>query len=299
MNCTSFRKFAGAFADGELDVRQNLEALEHINMCPNCAGRVEEISRQRSAIVRLWGDQSAPPRLHREVRALLQREGGTALLDDGADEFENEPEFALSVTGRRSRRRGSLAFLGLAVALAVVFAVWPGARGPASASAQFVNAVRDHHLDCRLWRSGDYLEMSHYRMLETTSRETYNLTLAVPKLSISNYRLRSGCQCDLKGVQGMHLTYVVPESGERLSVFTTPPQPQLVTQPKDELLSRQYFVSADNESPAVIAWHDERRTVTICAGVAPGALVHLFDQVILALDQQYPPADTVVLASAQ
>lgn len=298
MNCTSFRTFAGAFADGELDVRQNLEALEHINMCPSCAGRVEEISRQRSAIVRLWGDHSAPPRVHREVHSLLQREAGTAVLEDEWDEFDVETQYALSLTGTRSRRRGGFVLLGLAFAFASVFALWPGSGGPSSASAQFVNAVREHHLDCRLWRGGDYLDMNQVAALQTAARQNFSLSLAVPRLNNLNYRLRSGCQCDLKGVQGMHLTYVVPESGERLSIFTTPPRPELVPQPKDELLSRQYYLSADNESPAVIAWHDERRTVTVCAGMAPGALVHMFDQVLMVLDRQHPEAGTVLLASA-
>lgn len=296
MNCISFRKFAGAFADGELDVRQNLEALEHINMCPICAGRVEEVSRQRSALVRLWGEQSAPPRVQREVRGALQREYGVAVQHGAVEEFDAEVEFALPVTGRRFRRRGSLVLVGMTAACLAVAGFWPGGGSPRTAAAQFVDAVRDHHLDCPLWRGGDFLDISHVREFQAEARMKYDLTLAVPTVNVFGYRLRSMCHCDLKGVRGIHQTFVIPESGERISVFTTPPQTGLVTALKDNLTSRRYYVSPDNESPAVIAWHDEKRTITVCAGMAPGALVNMFDQVVVAAHRQLS-ADSVLLAS--
>ena len=54
MNCQSFRKYIGAFADGELEVSQNLEALEHLNMCPSCAARVTNINELKEAINRAY-----------------------------------------------------------------------------------------------------------------------------------------------------------------------------------------------------------------------------------------------------
>ena len=40
MTCKTFRKYLYAFADGELETRENLEALEHLNMCPSCCRKV-------------------------------------------------------------------------------------------------------------------------------------------------------------------------------------------------------------------------------------------------------------------
>jgi len=293
----SFRKFAGAFADGELDVRQNLEALEHINMCPACAGRVEETTRLRSAVQRQFSNESAPSRMHREVRGVLQREGGMGVLDDDALDFAPDEEFALPVTGRRYRRRGSLILAGLIAAFLVVAALWPGAGSPRTAAAQFVDAVRDHHLDCRLWRGGDFLDMGVVRKLETETRAALGFKLAIPDLKYFRYRLRSACQCALNGVPGVHLTYVIPESGERVSVFTTPPQPELAAATNANLTKRRYYVSPHNESPAVVAWHEEKRSIITCAGIAPLALVDMIDQVPMIADRE-AASPSALLASS-
>lgn len=288
MNCTSFRKFAGAFADGELDVRQNLEALEHLNMCPACAARVEEVSRQRAALARLWSERNAPTSVHRRVCDALQRETEIGPWDPPSDT-------TASAAGRWRRR--SLALAGAILASVVAWAVWPVVE-PASAATSFVNAVREHHLNCRLWREGDFLDMEQVSALEKLTQETFGFRLAVPMLGRFHYRLRSGCLCNLKGISGVHLTYVVPESGERLSVFTTPRQPQLVPAPVDTSLHRSYYLSPNHEFPAVVAWHDEGRTVTVCGGMAPGALTHMFDQVLLARERLKTREPIVVLAGA-
>ena len=71
MNCTQFRKYAGAFADGELDIQINLEALEHLNMCPACTQRVDEIASLRPALERPHSNPRAPRELRDRIRHAL------------------------------------------------------------------------------------------------------------------------------------------------------------------------------------------------------------------------------------
>ena len=60
MDCLGFRKYVGAFADGELDVDRNLDVLEHLNMCPKCAAQVQEIHNLKSVLCRQHESVSAP-----------------------------------------------------------------------------------------------------------------------------------------------------------------------------------------------------------------------------------------------
>ena len=74
MNCTQFRKYAGAFADGELDIPLNLEALEHLNMCPACTQRVDEITALRSALERTHSNHLVPKEARDRIRNALDAE---------------------------------------------------------------------------------------------------------------------------------------------------------------------------------------------------------------------------------
>ena len=76
MNCTSFRKYVGAFADGELDTKLNLDALEHLNMCPDCARRVSHVQELKAALKRVLPVEGAPADLIELLRILPPVRGG-------------------------------------------------------------------------------------------------------------------------------------------------------------------------------------------------------------------------------
>ena len=52
MNCKSARKFLYAFADGQLDVTDNCEVLDHLKMCPGCGAVVAEHQSMRTVLTK-------------------------------------------------------------------------------------------------------------------------------------------------------------------------------------------------------------------------------------------------------
>ena len=60
MNCREAGKFLYAFADGELETRDNLQVLEHVNMCQECCGRVSRQQQLKAAIASSFCNEQAP-----------------------------------------------------------------------------------------------------------------------------------------------------------------------------------------------------------------------------------------------
>lgn len=50
MRCNEARKFLAAFVDDQLDVRTNVEVLEHVEMCQGCGARLERLERLGDAV---------------------------------------------------------------------------------------------------------------------------------------------------------------------------------------------------------------------------------------------------------
>lgn len=71
MNCREVVKFLYAFADGELETRDNLHVLEHINMCPECCGKVSLQQQLKGAIAIAFRDDAAPVSLHDRITACI------------------------------------------------------------------------------------------------------------------------------------------------------------------------------------------------------------------------------------
>jgi len=78
MNCTETRKFLSAFVDNELDVRTNVEVLEHLEMCPSCTARLERLRNLNAAVVSSLDAVSAPGGLARRSMEVLARSEGSA-----------------------------------------------------------------------------------------------------------------------------------------------------------------------------------------------------------------------------
>ena len=111
MNCREFRKYVGAFADGELDTQTSASVLEHLNMCPHCAQQVDEVQRMKDAVGRVLGVEDASPELAQRIRAAIQ-----------------SPEAALQPPSRKLVYR-LITVAGMAAAVALAVLVWPS-QGP-------------------------------------------------------------------------------------------------------------------------------------------------------------------------
>jgi len=71
MNCTEARKFLSAFVDDELDVRTNVELLEHLEMCPRCVARLERLEKVTGSVARHLNAVRAPAALKRRISRAL------------------------------------------------------------------------------------------------------------------------------------------------------------------------------------------------------------------------------------
>lgn len=71
MNCREARKFLSAFVDDELDVRTNVELLEHIEMCSACAHRLERLRNLCAVVEAHIASVDAPETLKGRVRDSL------------------------------------------------------------------------------------------------------------------------------------------------------------------------------------------------------------------------------------
>ncbi len=75
MDCLEARKFLAAFADNELDVRTNVEVLEHVEMCPECAARLARLQNLNRAVRSYVDSVRAPAGLKPRVIEALERVG--------------------------------------------------------------------------------------------------------------------------------------------------------------------------------------------------------------------------------
>lgn len=73
MNCTSIKKQASLFVDGQLSPAQNQEFLHHVNSCEDCYGYLEEMKRNCAALL-LLKDEAPPRYLVESVMARIDEE---------------------------------------------------------------------------------------------------------------------------------------------------------------------------------------------------------------------------------
>ena len=215
MNCRSFRKFAGAFADGELDTQLNAEALEHLYMCPACAQRVVWVQRLKESLVRVLGLEKAPAGLADQIRRSIRP--------------ENAP-----VTQPAHRLRFRF-FVPMSMAAALVGAVmiWQWQSGPTVVPIQTGSAtvIQTHlgkeaqtqHNRCAMRaRNDNHHDPSLGRdPAEITQKLTRDLKLAVmaPDLTEQGFRLLGADRCGMMGRPGAHILYE-DQDGRLLSVFS-------------------------------------------------------------------------------
>lgn len=280
MNCRSFRKFVGAFADGELEVTQNVEALEHLNMCPGCAQRVAAVGVLRSAVKNAYGVQKAPAGLHQRVRLALDNERIAA-----------ETPAILSRPGRRYPFLSRLTVsLGMAAAVAFAAGIWwsraptvPRAGTLTVVPGRAVADVREQHEKCvRASRRHHDESLGHDpdTIAAMLGREL-NMTVLVPDLTPYGFDLIGADRCGIRGRPGAHVLYRGRSHGPILSVFSV----ARMTSLRSETIERRNgndLLIAEDQPLCVVAWHDGPQTYVLSAQLPTRDMVELASHVRVA-----------------
>lgn len=282
MNCTTFRKYIGAFADGELDVPLNLEALEHLNVCPSCAGKVADVHGLKSALHRVHGEIAAPAALRAQVRGVVARLSAAASVGTAEGPTTGRrPSMDLVSVLRRW-------FLPLSVTTMVLLGAFyllrtgplsatvpPGAMGPA---ARFVADVRERHDLCvtrpPLFDRNvfPYPGVGTRLVADQLSRRLSRRAL-VPDLSRAGFALVGADLCRIGGRSAGQAFYRREPAGTALSLFSAEPVPELTPNRPASTFGVPYFASSVEGEPTVVAWHAPEGTFGACGDLAESELV--------------------------
>ncbi len=266
MNCRSFRKYVGAFADGELDTAINVEALEHLNFCESCATKVANIQKMKATLARMFAQERSPALLADRVRGRLREHA------DG------------SVVRFRLLQRWVVPF-GIAAAVAVVWfasMLTTGGKagyvsGPKSTvEAQWVNTARMQHQGCT--KMGP---KHHNRDLPIDSAgiervlgEKFGFPVLAPDLSSAGFVLLGADTCGLNGIPGAHVIYRHGKDGWFLSVFSLAGLSPIKPTEGFSVGGHSAFVSTD-PGFTVISWQESGVTYVFCGKTSISSLEQL------------------------
>lgn len=273
-NCDRFRKHINAFADGELDVRQNAEALEHVNTCTTCAGRVAQIASMKAALKRTCSDVHAPPALQDKIRSLS--DAGTELSRVARPSHQ-----PVLLAGLRLRTAVPLAMAASLVLAALLWQNWPQV-GPTSADIAAIAGgiaedVRQQHRLCAsdggLSHHDESLTRDPRKIAELLTRDL-GLAILVPDLSTRGFELVGADRCGIMGRRGSHVLYRAAGGGAMLSAFTVGRLAALDPGIGDATPDDRCYVSFD-DSVGVVAWHDGPQTHVLCAELPAAILQEL------------------------
>lgn len=304
MNCTQFRKYAGAFADGELDIQINLDALEHLNMCPACTQRVDEITSLRSALERTHSNHLVPKKLRDRIRHALDVE----IQEPKPAEFD--PTMAANGKVGRSRRTSRwLVPLSMAAALVAAVSAWQYMPNEDVSSGTMTtlavrtvaNAARIHR-NCSSNRRSNHhnatLPVNAVQMASQLSREL-GFEAIVPDFTSGGFTLVGADFCPLGGRATAHVLYVQQvEGGAALSVFSTRHIPELRPVSLSARGNTDVFVREVGEL-TVAAWHENGKTYTFCSELAEGPLLKTIRQIRTAMHlPDSPSAASLAMAAS-
>ena len=255
MNCSNFKRYLGAFADGELETDSNAEALEHLNSCEACAGKVAQIRKLKEALARGFDQQQIPQGLADRVRAGIRREA-------------DQP------AGGVGRLHKWVVPLGMAAAIVFVWqaSLWFDAPGletgglGSDVEARFVSDARTRHRDCTR------LGVEHHRpglaLNPETLRRVFSkelgLRVLAPDLSSFGYRLQSADTCGMGKSPGAHVVYEHETGGDIISVFTLERREGFMPTEGLVIGGRPCFVSR-GPGPTLVAWHHGQATYVLCS----------------------------------
>ena len=270
MNCKNARHLIFAFADGQLDVRDNCELLDHLKMCPACTARVDEHQKLRQALRRSLEGIEVPAALAAKVQSTLRN--------------SKEPQ--------QSQRILRLVPAVLVTAACIVFAfhsisVFMAGSGTITAEPTRVvprglNAavqVTHKHLACL---SGTHV---HALMESTvnpaalgrTMSEHYgnNIVVMAPDFSNQGYYLDSAAYCgvqDSDARQGAHLMFASNTGSDRLSFFSVPRWDcldQCGHREVDGTGLKSYSVPQESGIALnLVYWHQDATTYMVCGSLS-------------------------------
>jgi anti-sigma factor RsiW len=202
----------GAFADGELDTELNVQALAHINMCPECARRVAEVQQIKGALGRVFGQEKASAVLAARVRKALPVERGEQ-------------------SWRARLLQRLLIPLSIAAAVMAALAIWdflpketetnqPAGTNQAVAFQFAADARQRHNLCCNVGHGHNNPQIGNdLATVKTRLTEQLNLNVSAPSLEQWGFYFAGGDVCSIGDRPGAHLIYR-SDSGRWLSVFS-------------------------------------------------------------------------------
>ncbi len=268
MNCLDFRKYGGAFADGELTTERNLDALEHLKMCPDCVRRVDGIHALKRALTRLGAGEKAPAALAARIVADL-----------------NSPAAKTGLYPSSRWFRIGLVPMGLAAGFILAFWVsrpWSGPQiqpGQTTLLKALAVDARDQHRRCEVM-GPEHHDPALPRELNSVVKplsEQLRLRVIAPDLSAAGYRFVGADRCGIRGRPGAHLLYQSVARGLFLSVFTVPRLDDLQMNRFSGEDGHWYFAASDEEL-TVVAWSDGPQSYVWCAREAESDLLAFADQ---------------------
>ncbi len=224
------RKFLAAFADGELDVEQNLRVLEHMAMNPRATRRVMHQQQLRQAVDRVLREhtQSVPAALKEQIAVLAKQAdaAGEAMAGEGV--AESGASSARQVTRvpvlARLGRLVPLAAAAVLFVAAIVVLNQTGQAVPVS-QAQYAAFVQRHTNCSRLIEKLMHMEMFPQDLKQLPqSLHTYFGTAGVAGLDLSpiGYEFSAVGECNVPGKQSVHLIYQAkndPEHRKSISLW--------------------------------------------------------------------------------
>jgi len=258
MICRSFRKYAGAFADGELDTRTNAEALEHLNMCPRCTERVVEIQRMKQTMARVFLAELPPTALTERIQTMVRGP-------------------APAPTARKPESRWAnriLVPLSVAAAVLAAFTVWqtfrpetPPGGADTTNPAQFAEDMRVVHADRVMYGQQHPIcaPDEDLAAVATSLGDRLGLPVYVPDLGRFGYKFLGAEVCSIQSRNVGHLFYRQQEGERTLSLFCLPASAcgsSPVGTP-EQYESRTYMVDSGTDLPEV-AWSDAATVFVFC-----------------------------------
>ncbi len=271
MNCQSFRKYVGAFADGELDTPLNVESLEHLNMCPACAQKVERVHQLKTSLRRTMETEVAPAEL--------------------ADKIKNAIRCEALTPAPGHHHRGPLIYrllvpAGIAAALLVTAMIWQWQQAPGTTPVtgitsairtRFPAEVRNQHTQCAHHGYKHHDASLGRDLLGIASKLTNRLKLTVlaPDLSASGFSLVGADQCGVMDRNGAHVLYT-NQSGQILSVFSVAVADcrSMIFGEQTKLENIDYSVDQQDKL-AVVSWSEGCAAYVFCADIAADSLLEL------------------------
>lgn len=279
MDCKAFRKYIGAFADGELEVEQNLDALEHLNMCPGCAARANAVNSLKAALKRVFGNFRTPQHVRERVVQALEAEAEQA----SSEATTPVPPGVHSRKGRSSIPLGMAAALLLAV---VGWQLWP--RQGLSMNpllvvpGQVAAEVRQQHRYCIGHRGRKHYDVSLSRDLPVIAERLsgrLKMKVIAPDLSGLGFELVGADSCGVNKRTGAHVVYWSVSSGKLLSVFTVARWAGMDGEEGGGSGDRGFFVSSADDPLCIVAWHQGPQTYMLCADLPEPVLLEIAGRV--------------------